>query len=453
MRPVITPAEAVRLDQSANESVDVLMERAGRAIALEAVLMGAGYGTRVVVLAGPGNNGGDGYVAARLLRQRGVAVEVQALGDPKTRWSITAMGRAHDWGVPIHPIGEARPADLLVDALFGGGFRKGVPDVVRSWMASPLTVLAVDVPSGLDPTTGEVDGWAFSAARTMTFGALRTGHILGEGPDRCGVVNVADIGLPEGNAELHVTDEIDATRPARPRTAHKWSAGSVLVVGGSPGMTGAAILAGRAALNFGAGAVGLAVPDSAAATANASAPELLHYPIDDLPTRYQVLVIGPGLGLEQTDLVAKLIADWSGPMVIDADALAALDSRRPLPNRSAVLTPHSGEFERLAGVASSYQAARALAEALEATVLLKGNPTFVTDGTTPWVIDTGGPELATIGTGDVLSGMLGALLAGGLSPLEAARSAAYWHGRAGADLASRRTVTATALAEHVASIR
>jgi NAD(P)H-hydrate epimerase len=287
----------------------------------------------------------------------------------------------------------------------------------------------------------------------MTFGALKTGHILGEGPDRCGVVNVANIGLPEGNAELLVTEEIDATRPARPRTAHKWSAGSVLVVGGSPGMTGAAILAGRAALNFGAGAVGLAVPDAAAATASASAPELLHYPIDDLPTRYQVLVIGPGLGLEQADLAAKLIADWSGPMVIDADALAALDSQRPLPNRSAVLTPHAGEFERLAGTASTYQAARALAEALEATVLLKGNPTFVTDGTTPWVIDTGGPELATIGTGDVLSGMLGALLARGLSPLEAARSAAYWHGRAGAELASRRTVTATALAEHVASIR
>lgn len=451
MRPVITPAEAARLDQVAVDSVEVLMERAGRAVALEAVRMGASYGSKVIVLAGPGNNGGDGYVAARLLRQRGVAVEVEALGDPRTRPALTAMGRARNSGVRIGPLGPVRPASLLVDALFGGGFRKGLPDEVRSWMTSPVPVLAVDVPSGLDPTTGLVEA-AFAAKRTVTFGALKTGHLLREGPDRCGEVIVADIGLPEGEAELLVAEEADAMRPTRPRTAHKWSAGSVLVVGGSPGMIGAAILAGRAALNFGAGAVGLAVPDASAAVASASAPELLHYPIDDPPTRYNVLVVGPGLGLDRVDYAVKLIAHWAGPIVIDADALAAVDTEHPLTNRKAVLTPHAGEFERLTSSAPTYQAAQALARSFGTTVLLKGNPTFVTDGTTPWVIDTGGPELATIGTGDVLSGMIGALLAVGLSPIEGARSAAYWHGRAAADLAALRTVTAAALVEHIARI-
>lgn len=428
------------------------MERAGRAVALEAVRMGTGYGTKVIVLAGPGNNGGDGYVAARVLAGRGVAVEVEALADARTQPAIAAMNRARAAGVPIRPMGELRSADLLIDALFGGGFRQGIPGVVRPWAQSSDPVLAVDVPSGLDPGTGQVGEASFTAARTVTFGALKTGHVLGEGPDRCGLVSVADIGLPEGDAELMMTDESDAPRPVRPRIAHKWSAGSVLVIGGSPGMIGAAILAGRSALNFGAGAVGLAVPEAAAAMANAAAPELLHYEIDDLPTRYRVLVLGPGLGVEHSDRAAKLISDWSGPMVIDADALSAVDAKRPLPNREAVLTPHAGEFERLTGVRSEYQAARSLARTVEATVLLKGNPTFVTDGATPWTIDSGGPELASIGTGDVLAGMVGALLARGLSPLEAARSGAYWHGRAAATLASRRSVTATALVDHIASI-
>lgn len=396
----------------------MLMERAGRAVALEAVRMGASYGSKVIVLAGPGNNGGDGYVAARLLHQRGVAVEVEALGDPRTRPALAAMGRARNSGLRIRPLGPGRPASLMVDALFGGGFRKGLPDGVRSWMTSRVPVLAVDVPSGLDPTTGLVDQAAFTAQKTVTFGALKTGHLLGEGPDRCGEVIVADIGLPEGEPELLVTEEADAVRPARPRTAHKWSAGSVLVVGGSPGMVGAAILAGRAALNFGAGSVGLAVPEASAAAATASAPELLHYLIDDLPTRYNVLVVGPGLGVDRVDYAVKLISGWTGPVVIDADSLAAVDTEHPMTNQRAVLTPHAGEFERMTSGAPTYQAARALAHAIDTTVLLKGNPTFVSDGTAPWVVDTGGPELATIGTGDVLSGMIGALLSGGLSPID-----------------------------------
>lgn len=451
MKPVLTPAEAARLDQVAAEQIVVLMERAGRAVALAAAAMGIGYGSKVTVLGGPGNNGGDGYVAARLLRQRGAAVEIQSLGDPRTPPALAAMGLAREAGLPIRPIGPPGRADLLIDALFGGGFHRGIPAEVRSWMESSYPVLAVDVPSGLDPATGAVDESCFSALKTVTFGALKTGHMLGDGPDRCGEVIVADIGLPDGSPELLVTEEADAPLPKRSRNVHKWSAGSVLVVGGGPGMIGAAILAGRAALNFGAGAVGVAVPEEARVAAAAAAPELLHYPIDDLPTRYQVLVIGPGLGGERADLASKLISTWSGPIVVDADALSALD--RPFANQFAVLTPHAGEFERLTGKSPSYEAARDLAATLGATVLLKGNPTFVTDGTTPWVVNTGGPELATIGTGDVLSGMIGALLATGLSPIAAARSAAFWHGRAGAELAAVGTVTAASLVDRVSHVR
>lgn len=453
MRPIITPSEAARLDQNSAEPVDLLMERAGRAVALAAVGMGAGYGTRIAVLAGPGNNGGDGYVAARLLRQRGVGVEVLALGDPRTTAAIAAMGKARAAGVPITALGSPHSTDLVIDALFGGGFRAGMPAVVRDWIDTRHPVLAVDVPSGLDPATGVIAEAAFQASRTVTFHALKVGHVIASGPDVCGEVMVADIGLDGGDPELLLTDEIDAPCPSRPRTAHKWSAGSVLVVGGASGMTGAAVLAGKAALGFGAGAVGLAVPEEASHVAAAAAPELLHYSLDDLPERYDVLLIGPGLGTDRADLVVKLLSNWDGPVVVDADALAAVAPDRNLASGDAVITPHAGEFERLAGRPPTYSAARELAAGIEATVLLKGNPTFVTDGGVPWVVNTGGPELATIGTGDVLAGMTAALLAGGQEPIIAARSAAYWHGRAGAELAKARVVTAMRLLEEIGAFR
>lgn len=214
-------------------------------------------------------------------------------------------------------------------------------------------------------------------------------------------------------------------------------------------MTGAAVMAARAALQFGAGAVGLAVPDSAAGVAAANAPDLLHHRLEDLPDRYRVLVIGPGLGHEHDDLASKLIATWSGPVVVDADALSLVCESDP----KLVLTPHAGEFERLGGGEPSPENALALARRLEATVLLKGNPTVVAAAGQPWIVNTGGPELATIGTGDVLAGMIGALLAQGLEPAVAARTAAFWHGRAGAQLASRTTVTAPALIEEVGRLR
>lgn len=459
MRPVITPLEARRLDQNSTVPIDTLMERAGRAVALAAVKMGAAYGTRVSVLAGPGNNGGDGYVAARLLRERGVGAEVLALSEPKTDPARNAMSRARAGGVPISALGSPHRTDMVIDALFGGSFRAGMPRLVNEWIDAARSVLAVDIPTGLDPVSGAIADGAFRATRTVTFHALKVGHVIGSGPDVCGVVTVADIGLAGGDPELLLTEEIDARRPSRSRTAHKWSAGSVLVVGGGPGMTGAALMAGKAALGFGAGAVGVAVPPEAAAVAAAAAPELLHYAIDDLPMRYDVLVIGPGLGTERADLVGKILSTWEGPMVVDADALAAIAPARLVGDKATrhisrtVITPHAGEFERLTGQAPSYQGARELGKGIGATVLLKGNPTFVTDGGTPWLVNTGGPELATIGTGDVLAGMTAALLAAGRDPVEAGRSAAYWHGRAGADLARTRVVTALRLVDEIGNLR
>jgi hydroxyethylthiazole kinase-like uncharacterized protein yjeF len=214
-------------------------------------------------------------------------------------------------------------------------------------------------------------------------------------------------------------------------------------------MTGAAVMAARAALHFGAGAVGLAVPDDAAQVAAAVAPELLHHRLDAVPKRYQVLVIGPGLGRDHDDLASELIATWSGPVVVDADALSLVTE----PDPKLVLTPHAGEFQRLGGGEPTPENAAALAQKLDAIVLLKGNPTLVADGGPPWIVNTGGPELATIGTGDVLAGMLGALLAQGLEPAVAARTAAFWHGTAGARLGLRTNVTALGLIEEIGRMR
>lgn len=447
MLAVITPEEAARLDRASSVPVALLMERAGLAVALAAARMGMAYGDRVVVLAGPGNNGGDGYVAARYLRKRGVDVVVHALSVPRTEAAAAAAQAAVQAGVPIRQLGEPVNARLVIDALFGGGVRRGLPEVVRPWLGVSAPVLAVDIPTGVDPITGEVDDLAFRADRTVVFHALKPGHLLGEGPDRCGHLEVADIGLSGGVPVMMVAEAADAPRPLRPRSAYKWSAGSVLVVGGSHGMIGAATMAARSALHFGAGSVGIATPNPE--LAQALVPEILAYPIDDLPDRYDLAVLGPGLGREQHHVVAKVLERFER-VVLDADGIntVRIDQLQAVDGH-VVLTPHAAEFSRLAHEEPGPAAAEVLAERTGCVVVLKGNPTLVTDGGPPWIVRSGGPELATIGTGDVLSGMIAALWSRGLAGIDAARSAAYWHGVAGADLATDTTVTADLLCEHV----
>lgn len=450
MRAIITPEEAARLDQESRVPVAELMERAGAAVALEAARMSVGYGSRVIVLAGPGNNGGDGYVAARRLQSRGAHVEVQSLGPPRTAEAGAACRAARAVGIGIEPIGAPVVADLVVDGLFGGGFRPGVPEEVVAWINSKPRVLAIDIPSGVDPVAGHVQDHAFVAERTVTFDYLKAGHVLGSGPDYCGTITIAPIGLGEAQPRLKLTEAEDASLPTRARDAHKWSAGSVLVVGGAPGMTGAALLCARAALAFGAGAVGVAVPDDAAAIAAAAAPELLHYPLDSVPDRYRALVIGPGLSSDHDELARKLIESWNGPVVVDADALSLASSSHL---GQLVLTPHAGEFKRLTGEDATPEAGTKLSRDLGAVVVLKGNPTVVCNGGIPWVVNRGGPELATIGSGDVLAGMIGALVAVEVEPAVAARTASYWHGVAGFELAARTTVTATGLLTEIGRFR
>jgi len=468
MRPVLTAEQSRHQDTLAAEDPRLLLERAGRAVAQQAVALGVGYGSRVAVLVGPGNNGGDGYVAAQYLAARGVSVDVYPLASPRTDPAKWACERARQEGALIRDWKENRPADLVIDALFGGGFRGTLPHLSH-WAdkmeeCSPPW-LAVDVPSGLDATTGEAASGTRPARATVTFQGFRVGHLVGSGPDLCGRIVVSDIGLPDIEPEMWLCEESDAPLPVRSRTAHKWSSGSVLVIGGSDGLDGAATLTARSALRAGAGAVMIACPPTV--EEKVRAPEIMTRAIgssrsltaDDLPQilelvqRFDLAVIGPGLG-SSTDLpgfVNGFLQAWSGPVVADADALNALDSPTGLiRNGKTVVTPHTGEFQRLTGWPGSYETASRLAHETGVTVLLKGAPTFVI-GEKRWVVDTGGPELATIGTGDVLAGMIGAFWAAtGGSGTRAARSAAYWHGMAGAELQAVRTVNADQLVEQVA---
>ena len=466
MQLVITPEESAVLDAAAADRIEALMERAGLWVALAAVEMGIGYGSRVVILAGPGNNGGDAYVAAKYLARRGVNVVVHARGFPKGDYSAArkASCAAADAGVRVVPFGLPAPADLVIDGLFGSGFHGLLPDDVLPWLAHTAPVLAIDVPSGLSAADGTVAGEAFFADRTVTFHARKVGHLLGEGPERSGRLDVRDIGLEGGTPELRLVEETDASVPVRARTAHKWSAGSVLVVGGSPGLTGAVMLAASSALQAGAGAVVAAVPGrwqpsleamSAGVMTRAIGSEERFDPAD-VPellaqaARFDVLALGPGLGPEQEKFVGELIGRWDGKLLIDADGLNALTDPGQLRRAGGtIITPHAGEFRRLTGDEATYVAASNLARAQEVTVLLKGNPTFVAGPGAPWVITEGGPELATIGTGDVLTGTVAALWARGLEAVKAAYAGSFWHGRAGRSLADWSVVTAEALVEEV----
>lgn len=445
MKPVVTATEANEVEEAYPGDLYQAMERAGHAVALAATRHGADYGKRVAVLVGPGNNGGDGYVAARLLRERGAAVTVHCLGQPKTVDGQRAAERAKASGVPIRDMAWRAPCDLIVDALFGGGARSGLPPEAVAWTEHAAPVIAVDFPSGLDPDTGIAGGDTFRASETVTFSALKTGHVSADGPDRCGKVTVARIGLEAGRPSLWVAEAHDAPRPTRPRRAHKWSAGAVLVAGGSRGMVGAATMAARAALEFGAGSVYLTTPDPDGA--HTIAPQVPTVPLGavDRPERFDVVVAGPGLAESDRSGVVALVAQ-APKVVLDAGALVPeIVEAAHQGDAEVVVTPHAGEFKRLAGVGPGKFSTRSYAQRTGVILLSKGNPTTITDGDLPILVRTGTQALATIGTGDVLAGMLGALWARGLTPMEAAVSAAYWHGVAADSISSERTVTAERL--------
>jgi ADP-dependent NAD(P)H-hydrate dehydratase / NAD(P)H-hydrate epimerase len=432
--PVVAPQEMAAVDAAAPEPAEVLIGRAAAAVASAAqALLGGTYGRRVVVVAGPGNNGNDGRVAADQLRARGVRVVVHDVADAPA----------------VLPA-----ADLVIDAAFGTGFR-GTYDFPDP---DGAPVLAVDIPSGVSGLTGRAAGRPATAVATVTFAALKPGLLLADGPSHAGEVTVADIGLDVGGATAHLVEDADVVGwvPERDEDDHKWRH-AVWVLAGSPGMTGAARLCSAAAFRSGAGYVRLSVPGDPHPGGPVEAVE------ETLPSegwadevletsdRFQALAVGPGLGRSEAvgRDVRRLLAGLDRPVVLDSDALWVLGTDAPeiLSRRTgpAVLTPHDGEFERLTGHPPGEDRVadvRALAAATGAVVLLKGSTTVVAgpDGAA-LLVRGGDARLATAGTGDVLTGVVGALVACGAEPLRAAAAAAHLHGRA-ALLGPRRGLVA-----------
>ncbi len=426
MIPVCTPDEMAAVDAAAPEPLDVLVDRAGAAVA-RAVLdeLGGGYGRRVAILVGKGSNGADGRVAAERLRRRGVRTSVVDATSVQERL----------------PTSGGHALDLVVDAAYGTGLSR--PFEAPSVEAP---VLAVDLPSGLDGLTGEAMGQPLAARRTVTFAAIKPGLLFGVGPALAGRVEVVDLGFDMSGAIAHLLEDTDiaALLPSRPADAHKWQS-ACWVVAGSPGMEGAAGLAATAALRAGAGYVRLSVPGGLVRSEELVVPEeVVHLPIglesflgeEDEQGRFASMVVGPGFGTadEVVDGVRRLVASPGPPVVVDGDGLTALAGCRVGGSgRPVVLTPHDGEYFRLTGRSPGpdrMSAARSLAADTGAVVLLKGPTTVVAapDGRALLTV-AGDARLATAGTGDVLAGIIGAFLARGAGPLEAAATAAHVHGR------------------------
>jgi len=434
LEPLYTAAEMRAAEErypNYPDSVPELMERAGRAVAREA-LLAFPDARRVGCVCGKGSNGGDGRVAGRVLREAGLDAEETT--DP------------HGY-------------DVLVDALFGTGFHGGpraeAAELIERMNGAGTPIVSVDLPSGVDASTGEVAGEAVRADLTVTFHAQKLGLVVAPGRFHAGRVVVADIGLERAPTEHRwATQALLRDVPRRKDGDTKYTAGAVLVVGGHPGMTGAVSLSARAALRADAGYVTVAVPEESlpALESLVVEPVKIGWRDEDAPDtiaraaeRARAVAIGPGLGRSEArrNLVRELLARLDVPVVVDADALFGLEPEE----RSAptVLTPHSGELGRLLGSEPSWvdahrlEAARTAAERFGAVVLLKGRDTIVAEpGKGVLVSDFGPPSLATAGTGDVLAGIVAAFLAKGLEAQVAAVAAAVAHGVA-ATLAPRQT--------------
>ncbi len=472
---VATASEMRQIDRRAIEEMGIpgliLMENAGRAVAIEALEMN--LAGSVLVLAGRGNNGGDGFVAARHLASAGLGVEVWLAGSPDdvkgdARTNLDIYRRM---GLPLGIVGEAgdlrgpiERSGLVIDALLGTGFSgeprqpfSGIIDLVNG---SGKPVLAVDLPSGVDADTGQFS-LAVNATVTVTLGLLKRGLLLYPGAERAGDIIVADISIPDqAVADQCLLVEViteDLVRPAfHPRRvdAHKGDFGHVLVVAGSLGFSGAAALTALGALRSGAGLVTVAVPGCIQSSVAPVVKEAMTrgLPFDetgqvradaadkvlDLAGKASVIAVGPGIGTGDGPraLVKELIVKSPVPLVVDADGLnnlVGVEIRRS----DVVLTPHPGEMSRLIGLsigevqADRLGCATALSLKTAATVLLKGAPTIVASKGRCYLNLTGNPGMASGGSGDVLTGIIAALVAQGVEPDKAACAGAYVHGCAG----------------------
>jgi len=407
-RPLYT-ADEMRVAEAGHD-VDAMMERAGRAVA-DAVLAHYREAEKICAVCGKGANGGDGRIALGFLQQAGRETSEELEPD----------------------------ADVVIDALFGTGFRGAPRDEAAAQIerinAHGAAVVAVDIPSGVDASTGEVPGAAVRADLTVTMHGPKVGVVVGPGRFLAGEVVVGDIGLEDADTEHRVvTDEILALVPRRAPRDTKYTAGSLLVVGGSPGMTGAVCLAAEAAFRADAGYVAVATSKEAMPVVEARLLEAVKRPLDEVDEaaeRATAFAIGPGLGRgkDRKQLVARLLAELALPAVVDADALFDLEPGDwPAPR---VLTPHSGELGRLLGEepgwvdAHRLEAVRRAADTFDCVVLLKGADTLVASpGEGVLACATGLPSLATAGSGDVLTGIVGAFLSKGVDARLAAAAAA-----------------------------
>lgn len=480
--PVLAPVDARRWDQVAEQagiSTATLMDAAGRGTAsVLCARRGADCRRGVLVAVGTGNNGGDGWVLARALHRLGIPVWVASCSGTRTPLAEHAASRAIEEGVRVvSPDGPWPAAGLLVDALLGTGARGELRGEVAAMVARlsdlSLPLVAIDGPTGLDLFDGVSRGPPpLRADLTITFGGYRRGHLLAR--DDVGTVVVLDIGLPPPESEwpvLFTDHDALALVPPIPAAAHKGTRGRVVVVGGTPGLSGAVRLAGRAAYGAGAGLVSLVVPPEVAADLAGAEPDLqvfaceaprdgstpLAPDIVERIARADAVVLGPGLGRERGGEewhLVDAVLSHARAVVVDADGLVAAQGRvealrRRVADRPAVLTPHAGEFRTLFpdlahGLSvDPWEAAARAAELAGATVLLKGVPTVVArSGVTSRTIAAGNPGLATGGSGDVLSGIIAALLAQGVEAPAAAALGAHVLGSA-ADIAARRTTRRT----------
>ena len=428
--PILTAAEMRAAEAAAiaqGISEDLLMTRAGRAVANLVWRIGATH--PALILCGPGNNGGDGYVAARLLAERGVPVRVAALGEPKDAAAAAARSA---WAGPIETLAEAAPAPMLVDALFGTGLSRpldrAVTAALRRLEAGTRHRIAIDLPSGVGTDDGALLGDPLRCDVTVALGALKPAHVLQPAAARCGRIILADIG---------VTADARAVMLVRPAIAapdaqdHKYTRGMVAIVGGT--MPGAARLAASAAAHAGAGYVlllggeGGRLPDAVVVRPISALGEV------SADRRVGALLVGPGLGREDRRALGLAIGS-DRPLVIDGDALHLLSlDMLAMRNAPAILTPHSGEFDALFGslLGSKIDRTRAAAALARSVVIHKGADTVIAapDGR---VAVAGGAStwLSTAGTGDVLAGVVAALLARGLAPFDAACAAVWVHGEA-----------------------
>ncbi|MFZ5676993.1 MAG: NAD(P)H-hydrate dehydratase [Pseudomonadota bacterium] len=454
---LLTPEQMYRADAlavAAGVSSLTLMERAGRAVAEEILRRFAARPT--LVLCGPGNNGGDGYVVAQLLRDWGWPVRVALWGET-ARLKGDAAIMAKRWGGPFENVTSLAGAGLIVDALFGAGLSKPLPDKLVKLIGEARTpVVAIDVPSGVDGATGAARPAAFRAGLTVTFFRKKPGHVLMPGREYCGETVVADIGIP-----AEVLDEIkprlvENSVPELPEAGpdqHKYRRGHAVVVSGAAHQSGAARLAARSALRIGAGLVTVASPRAAMAVNEAHLTAIMLAEADDARAlgrlladrRRNAVCIGPaaGVGSETRAKVRAALASGAA-VVLDADALTSFTpdpdelfkAIAEVPDRGVVMTPHEGEFSRLfkdLAKESDSKCERAVAAAKRsgAVILLKGPDSVAANGEGLAVVNTNAPpSLATAGSGDVLAGLVTGLLAQGMEGVGAAAAAMWLHGAA-----------------------